>query len=696
MLHVPVNDRDIALKAFASDEWRSATEALFQATGVNVNVMDFRERISLTSTSPCGYCPLAAEIGEPTPITCFNLHPDAEGSGRVLCRANLATLYAPVVREGRILAHAVVSGFVTSTRERRGLYEHMISRGAGEDAARRAIRTLPVVSRRQAESYLQIAIATARTVVDATAERLSAAERVEELRLFVSAGQQVVSAERLDSDTLGGIAEEAVALIGAEAGAVLRPRGSNLEVVAKTGDWRGPVGALVPLDSTASGRALEARRIVVSQTGDADKASIAMPLSIGQRVAGVLESRLPASRLPLSQEELSRLNRFGQFIAIALEREDERRAAERAMSGYSQLNELAVALGGETDMDGLSGLVSSVVEKAFSFQVSGLVLTGWGRDRADVSVAGQVSTRDLDHVLGVISGRDVETHPFETVRMTTHRGSVVEGPLAEDWALAVSEVVYGNLNVGWLFVARSDGGRYSAQDHALLQGLSSHAGAAFGRAALFSRIRDDYAKTIAALSATLDHGERTTSTNAGRLMEIAVMIGNELGLDLESVEQLRMAGLLHEVGKTGVPDEILLKPSVLGASEFEMMRAHAEMGTSIIDQLDFLKSLTPIILHHHEHWDGSGYPQGLQGDSIPLLARILSVADAYESMTTERSYRKKLTLAQARASLEADAGVRFDPRVIAALFMVLDRMALAGGTGLLADLEARGNRNLPA
>ncbi|TLM80094.1 MAG: HD-GYP domain-containing protein, partial [Actinobacteria bacterium] len=195
---------------------------------------------------------------------------------------------------------------------------------------------------------------------------------------------------------------------------------------------------------------------------------------------------------------------------------------------------------------------------------------------------------------------------------------------------------------------------------------------------------------------TLDLGERSGVGHAGRVMDYSMMIGQELDLGHDAVEQLRFAGLLHDVGKTGIPEEILLKPSKLTAEELEAVQRHAEIGASLVDQIDFLKSLTPIILHHHERWDGKGYPHGLKGDEIPLLARVLAVADAFDAMMIERSYAKQLTIAQARLELENAAGTQFDPRIVAALLEGLDRMAIAGSTGLLAPLDARGSEQLPS
>lgn len=684
-----ITDHDIAQRAFASPEWRAAADALFQAAGVAVDVIDFGRQLSYSATPmSCAVCPLAATGKRDGLISCFDAPPPEHAeTGRLVCRAGLAALYGRIMHADQVVAHVVMSGFVTSTRDRRALYEQAYSRMGSEESARRAIRALPVIARRQAEAFLSMALASAQTVFDATRERASAAERIEELRLFVSAGHQVVSTEKLDETTLSAITEEAIALIGGEAGAVLRPHGQNLKVIATALGWKGGVGALVPSASTAAGRALETKRTVIAP-GRSGSSVLAMPLVLGDRALGVLEVRLPASALPLPQDRVARLSRFAGFIAIALEREDEREAVEHAMVGYAQLNELAAALGGTSDIASVAGLITSVVDKAFVFDVAGLVLTGWGRDLAELVVHGDVTQATIDTALEVAAGRDPSVEPFEEgVRVATHGGSVVEGDEAPDLATLVVDLRHNDLNVGYLFVARADGVHYTKQDHALLEGIAAHASSAFGRAALFMRVREEYAKTIAALSAMLDYGERAPRGHAGRVMEYAMAIGAAMNLDVESIEHLRFAGLLHDVGKTGVPEEILLKPSRLTEEEFERAKCHVEIGAEIVEQIEFLRSLTPIILHHHERWDGTGYPHGLKGEQIPLLARILCVADAFDAMTSERVYAKRLTIREAREEMQRASGSQFDPRVVDALFAVLDRMAIAGSTGLLAQVR---------
>ena len=692
--------RDIATQTFSSPGWKTAAQALFQGTGVTVHAMDFDIGDALSDAPRCACCSLAGAGERPSPRSCFGECP-ALGTDvtRVVCRSGLPTLIAPADVGNETAGHLVLGGFVTSTRERRRLYEQLISRGVSEESARLTLKPLSLVPRHQAEGYLHIALASARAMLDATAERRFSSDRIEELKLFVSAGQHVVETEGLDPVSLGSIAEEAVTLMGGEAGAVLRQAGTVLEVVARTESWRGPLGALVPMEGTASGRAITTGRTVVSSgaAASSQSATLALPLTIGERVLGVLEVRVPSDSLPVSPERVARLDRFGRFIAIALERDDERAQIERASIGYAQLNELAATLGGQTDMDGVAKIVTNVLDQAFAFDITGLILTSYGRDHADVVLGGDVTRAELDLVLGEAAGRDAVAEPFETMRTVLRRGEITEGDSArQDWATVVVELSHGDLELGYLFLARADGIRYNQQDKLLLEGIAAHAGAAFGRAALFGRIRDDYARTIAALSATLDAGERMPSGHSTRVMGYAMMIGEELGLGFEDVEQLRFAGLLHDIGKTGLPGELLLKPSQLSPEELARVHSHAEIGASIVDQIEFLKSLTPVILHHHEHWDGSGYPLGLSGEDIPLLARILCVADSFDAMTTTSSYKERMLFATACRELETNVGTHFDPRVVAALLEALDKQALAGATGLLVAPEDGARRDLPA
>jgi len=177
--------------------------------------------------------------------------------------------------------------------------------------------------------------------------------------------------------------------------------------------------------------------------------------------------------------------------------------------------------------------------------------------------------------------------------------------------------------------------------------------------------------TVIALAEALDIRDTGTGQHSHTVARYAELMARELGLDEERVERVRLAGVLHDIGKIGIPDRVLTKPGPLDASEWQEMYTHPEIGARLLSRPEF-EDLREWILAHHERPDGLGYPRGLRAAQIPLEARILAVADAYEAMTADRCYRAALGEQAARAELEAAAGSQFDADVVAAMLRVLD------------------------
>jgi diguanylate cyclase (GGDEF)-like protein/putative nucleotidyltransferase with HDIG domain len=173
------------------------------------------------------------------------------------------------------------------------------------------------------------------------------------------------------------------------------------------------------------------------------------------------------------------------------------------------------------------------------------------------------------------------------------------------------------------------------------------------------------------LSATVDARDSYTAGHSRRVQQLALAIGRELGLSQAELDLLGHAALFHDIGKLAIPDAILLKPASLTAEEWALMQRHADEGARIIDRLGFLNDAVPAIRHHHERFDGAGYPERLEGEDIPLGARIIHVADALDSMLTTRIYRAARPAAEALVELRRAAGTQFCPRCVAALERVL-------------------------
>lgn len=182
-----------------------------------------------------------------------------------------------------------------------------------------------------------------------------------------------------------------------------------------------------------------------------------------------------------------------------------------------------------------------------------------------------------------------------------------------------------------------------------------------------------YGETLASLSNALEAKDVSTSRHTEEVVRLAVAVTNELGLDLDVVRNVELGAVLHDIGKVRVPESILNKPGPLTESELEIMKTHPEIGEHILRPIQSMKEILPIVRHHHERWDGAGYPDGLAGNAIPLGARIVAVCDAYRAMSEDRPYRKGLSDEEARAELERGAGSHFDADCVAALLRALDR-----------------------
>jgi len=188
--------------------------------------------------------------------------------------------------------------------------------------------------------------------------------------------------------------------------------------------------------------------------------------------------------------------------------------------------------------------------------------------------------------------------------------------------------------------------------------------------------------TVEALAAMVDAKDAYTRGHSGRVAAYAMTIACALGLSEGDIARIHQAGVLHDVGKIGVPDAVLLKPTGLSTEEFAVIKEHPVIGERILRGLPFLQEILPAVRHHHERWDGRGYPDGLSGDAIPPDAAILAVADSFDAMTSSRTYRVALSVSEAIRRVREGAGAQYDPRVVAAF----DR-ALTDGTLIVPRLH---------
>jgi diguanylate cyclase (GGDEF)-like protein len=190
---------------------------------------------------------------------------------------------------------------------------------------------------------------------------------------------------------------------------------------------------------------------------------------------------------------------------------------------------------------------------------------------------------------------------------------------------------------------------------------------------LSQRANQSLIEAVFALAKTIGIKDWYPDTFTKRSIYYAVEIARMLKLSKNEIEHIRKAAILHDIGKVGINEDILLKNSKLTTKEFEIMKKHPQFSTDIIRPLHFLRGTIPLILYHHERWDGKGYPHGLKGNEIPIGARIIAILDAYRSLTSNRPYRKAYSKRNAMEILGRESGTKFDPQVTAAFLKILSR-----------------------
>jgi putative nucleotidyltransferase with HDIG domain len=189
----------------------------------------------------------------------------------------------------------------------------------------------------------------------------------------------------------------------------------------------------------------------------------------------------------------------------------------------------------------------------------------------------------------------------------------------------------------------------------------------------YRRLEESSLEAIESLNATVDAKDPYTAGHSARVQRIALAVAEELGVSAQRLDAVRFGGLFHDIGKIAVPDSILTKPGPLDDEEFAIIKRHPADGAGIVAHFGRLHEAVPLIRHHHERWDGNGYPDGLAGDAIPQEACVVGLADAWDAMTTDRPYRAALSIERAAAEVRACRGTQFSPAVVDAFFAAFRR-----------------------
>jgi HD-GYP domain-containing protein (c-di-GMP phosphodiesterase class II) len=679
-------DEQIARATFGSRKWLEAARMLEAALGVHIAVLEADPGATFASGRALPVCEAGREPG----ATCLK-HVEQDGDPtedrpmHAVCSGGLPIVVHPVVVSGRVVANVMVYGFVSSIADRARISRRLAS--AGFPRPDEAAATLAVLDRARADAAAHVVAGNAARVVGGASDELTSLGRQVEVSLLADVarglGPAGLAYDRVPADTLATL----LRLTGATCGRILLAEadGTARRVIAEVGDCHRLLALKEADEAVVHVLATGHTFTFTDPAGPSARTSVlTVPLLRRGVPAGALMV-VKTSRETLASDDVRLVELFAGVVSAMLDNAADFIDANTRLVEMIQLSEVSRAFNSTLDLGDLTELAVQVLAKTLEFDVGGFVIDSFGETRGRLIHADGVAPDELASVYAEAVGSAESVLPAG-VTVASYAEAPADGAARAqgEWTVLTRDLCFHNVRSGVLFVASSRSGTLTGEDERVLESLAAHLAVALENSALYERLQKDFGRALAALSAMADATERLESGHTDRVMDYAVAIGRAMDLPIERIGLLRFAGLLHDLGKVGIAEEILIKPAALTDAEMERVRRHSEVGASIVEQVRTLEELTPIVRHHHERWDGSGYPDGLAGEQTPLEARILAVADSYEAMTGRRTHRKRLAPSTARAELGRGAGTQFDPEVVRVFLEELDRRALGASTGAYA------------
>jgi|GEM_PF-6695181 len=331
----------------------------------------------------------------------------------------------------------------------------------------------------------------------------------------------------------------------------------------------------------------------------------------------------------------------------------------------------------------LRDLMGTIVENiALFMQVEHVALMAFDKTQRRYQVKASIgfppAIRSLEFnqrnlLIRWLKDRRTEDDQFAVMRELLEAGHTETAHIIESMKLLKAEICiplfFDEKLIGVLSISeKKSGDVFIADEFSLLRTLSNQASVALANAFAYDELKKSYMETIEALAKAIEAKDEYTRGHSDRVVKLSIEMAKIMNIPREEIDLLKYAGILHDVGKIAIDDGIIRKKEKLDEHEWIMMKTHPSAGATIIAPITFLELAGPVIRHHHERWDGNGYPDRLSGEKIPLLSRIISVADTYDAITSARPYRPALTHEYAMEEIKRCSGSQFDPGIVDSFF----------------------------
>lgn len=624
---------------------------------------------------------------------------------RVPVGSGAQMLVAPLTVEGSLVG-AVLAGPCWGRKPSREQVQELLSTVGSRKRATDRLAATALVASARVLAQMQDSMATMAALATQICEEQARHRRsVSTLATLNRIGHAVNSSLGLEP-VLQEVLDSALALLGAECGSIMLRESEELRIFVARGLSREIVeNTRVRMGDGVAGKvALEGQPRLLHR-GVRESASrlkgrrsdmqsaLCVPLKARDEIIGVLNVKGHVQGDDFTEEDLDVLSVMASHAAGAISNAQAYESANRRATEMSALFAIGTAINSELERNQVLQKVLDYAIDLLECRAGSILLVDHEIEELHIEVASglpeeiinSVRLRLGEGIAGKVAQEGKARLLLKGVAETDSRSGGREHKSALCVPLMVREHVIGVINIS----DRMDNDNFTEDDLKLMTMLANEAAIAIENSKLHNDLHELFVSSITALANAIDARDPYTRGHSERVAVYAVRIGEHMGLTGKDLDFLRYASLLHDVGKINIKDEILNKPGRLTEDEFQIMKKHPEFGAAIMMPVKAFRKIIPFMYYHHERYcSGGGYPQGLQGDDIPLEARIISVADSYDAMTSHRPYRRALNIEQAVSELIKYAGSQFDPRVVDVFLSILEEDPDFARCGIEASVRA--------
>jgi putative nucleotidyltransferase with HDIG domain len=408
--------------------------------------------------------------------------------------------------------------------------------------------------------------------------------------------------------------------------------------------------------------------------------SLSVPLIVDHEIIGIINLNRNRNKENFSVVDLNIINMLAAQASISINNAMLLSSIRQKLDELSLISNYSEQLMGLVDENDVIKCLFTTVQKHFPIDILAFLIVQKRTHEFVYWTRGPLDTPAIENVcLELVGEYNRITHNRIQQKRVIYRQFMPSLDFAPNIIMPLSfkhivPIVGEDFDYGALFFGAMKDLPNKHEQLTLLSSIISQTRIALTNSKLYNDMKENYIRTIKALAIAVDAKDTYTHGHSENVMNIAEEISKEMGLDLKKCTIIRDAGLLHDIGKIGIPGYILNKQGSLTYEEFNgIMKTHSSLGANIVKDVPFLQDLYKLILYHHENFDGSGYPENLKGEMIPIGARIIRVADAFEAMTSNRPYRKSLGKKEAVKRLRDGCNIEFDPEVVEAFLRVAKR-----------------------